>query len=208
MANPNYYGLRYHSSLIGHAPPVPLRMRVASAYQWSPSAIPCDLNVGDCVKYVSDGTVAGAAGTDNVFGVIVGIQRFWNNSLSRFQFGTSLPGGTTYGSNLDRQSFVLVAPVQSLIFEAVCDDNTTATTEAAYNALIGENVDLSLNPVSGSTTASPKIDISTHSAPGSTLNWRIVDMSRRVDIDYSLTNVPLLITANIAQMGPFTAAGV
>lgn len=212
MANPNYYGLRWHSSLAGHAPPTPIRMPVASAYQAAPGGVNVDLNVGDPVKEVTGsgndpGSVALIAGTDTPFGVICGIAPNYNSSLGRRQFTPSLPGGTTWGTNLERISYVYVIPVANQVFEAVCDDATTFTTELGYLTSVNKNVTLTINQVSGSTLATPKIDISTVNTTN-TLTWRILGLSRRIDIDYSLTNVPLLITANLAQQAPYTATGV
>lgn len=212
MANPNYYGLRFHSTVYGGPPPRPFKVAVASAYQASPGGVSVDLNVGDPVKEVTGsgndpGSVALIAGTDTPFGVICGILPFYNASLGRRMFGTSLPGGTTWGTNLERTSYVEIIPVANVIFEAVCDDATTFTTELAYMTAINKNVTLTINQVSGSTLASPKIDIST-AGTENTKTWRIVGLSRRIDVDYTVTNVPLLITANLAQQAPYTATGV
>lgn len=201
--NTHLYGFRYHSNLNGVACPQPLKMRVASAYQAAPSAINCDLNVGDPVKYVSDGTIALAAAGESIFGVIVGIGPT-NYSGSGFAYTKSLPGGTT--SSLARPIFVHVLPVASLLFEVDVDENTTATTEATYITYIGENADHSLNPVAGSTLADPMLDISGHQT--ATAGWRIVDVSRRPDTDYSGTYVKLIVSCNEVQQAPYVTAGV
>ncbi len=160
---------------------------------------------GDPVKEVSDGSVALIAGTDAPFGVICGIHPYWNGT--RKVFGTSLPGGTAWGTNYERASYVDIIPVAGQVFEAVCDDGTTAITYATFVSYVGENVDLSINQVSGSTLASPKIDISTHFTTN-TLNWRIWNVTGNVDADPTVTNYPLYISANYAQQPPYTILGV
>lgn len=183
----------------------PERVRVASGYQASPSAINVDLRVGDPVKKVSDGTIALAALGDSPFGVIVGIGPYFDGTRMR-PGGVSLPGGTVYGTLLERQSFVYIVPVADQLFEIDCDDAVTATTEAAFAAFIGENCDATINPVAGSTLANPRLDISTH-AVTATLRWRIVDIARYPN-DFTGNYVKLLVTANTAQQAPFTALGI
>lgn len=201
--NTHLYGFRYHSNQNGVSCPQPLKMRVASGYQAAPGGVNVDLNVGDPVKYVNDGTVALAAAGNAVFGVIVGIGPT-NYSGSGFAYTKSLPGGTT--SSSARPIYVHVLPVAGLNFEVDADDNTTATTEAAYVAFIGENCDHTINQVSGSTLAEPKLDISDHQT--TTAQWRIVDVTREPGIDFSGTNVRLIVTCNEVQQAPYVTAGV
>ena len=163
-----------------------------------------DLNVGDPVKKVNDGTLAGVAATDAFFGVVASIGPYYNGTA--MVRGKSLPGGTTYGSNLERQSMVGIYLAADNLFEVVCDDAVTATTQAAYTAFIGENTEVSINQVSGSTLATPKLDISLHNTTA--LAWRIVGLSKRNNIDYSGANVPLIVTGNLIQQAPFQTTGV
>ena len=205
MANANKYGLRWVKPIQGTSPPKPVACYVASAYQASPSGISCDLNIGDPVKRVSDGTVALIAGTDAPFGVICGIDPYWNGT--RKVFGTLLPGGTTWGTNYDRISVVHVIPVAGQIFEAVADDGTSIITLANWIAALGENVNLSINPVAGTTLANPKVAIAGH-ATTNTLNWRLWSLTGNVDADVTVINYPLYISANYAQQPPYTILGV
>lgn len=207
MANANKYGFRWVSSLQGASPPDVIPMRVASGYQAAPGAVNVDLNVGDPVIMVSDGTVALAAAGNATFGVIAGIKPYWNATKSRLEFGTSLPGGTTYTGTEEQVSTVNVIPVAGQIFEAVADDGTTAILKATFITYIGENVDITINQVSGSRLASPKIDISTH-ATSNALVWRIVDVGRGPDADFTVTNAPLLVMCNLVQQAPYLTTGV
>lgn len=198
--NPALYGFRWRKSRTGSGMPVPEWYAVASAYQASPGGVNVDLNIGDPVKKVSDGTVALCAAGDQVFGIVCDIGPYWDGSKK--QRANRLPGGTTYGSLLDRQSRVAILLAGENIFECVCDDTVTATTEAGYTALIGENVDITINQVSGDTHAYPKLDISTHETGGATKVWRIVTLSNTPGIDFSGANVPLLVTGNLIQQAP------
>lgn len=199
--NPALYGFRWIGSR-GTSIPKPEIYRVASGYQAAPGAVNCDLNPGDPVIKVSDGTVA-IATTGVVFGVIIGVEPFYDGT--KMVRDDRLPGNTVYGSVLERQSKVLVIPVADQLFECVADENTTATTQAAYTAFIGENVDLVMVPVA--PLATPRLDISTH-AVTNTLGWRIVNLGRGVNIDYTGNFVPLVVTANLPQQAPFTILGV
>ena len=205
MDNVARYGFRWVARRSGSGQPAPEFHPVASAYQAAPGGVNVDLNIGDPVKKVSDGTLALCAATDPVFGIVTDIAPYWDGTKKAR--ANRLPGGTTYGSLLDRQSMVGIILAFDNIFECVCDDATTATTQAAYTAFIGENVDITINQVSGSTLATPKLDISGH-AVTATLIWRIVGLSKRVDVDFAGANVPLLVTGNVCQQAPFTALGV
>lgn len=200
------YGFRYWKGRAEHYP-VPERARVASGYQGTSSAINVDLNVGDPVKKVSDGTVALVAAGDATFGIIVGVEQYYDGAKI-IKPALRLPGASTYGTVLERQSILLIQPVAGVLWECDCDDKTTFTTEATYNAAIGENVDITMNGVAGSTLASPLLDISTH-ATTNTLVWRIVDLAPNPrNQDYSGARVKLIVTCNVVQQAPFQTTGV
>jgi hypothetical protein len=206
MANIARYGFRWKYSQLdpNQASPPIERKRVASGYQAAPSAVNVNLWPGDPVKLVNDGTVALAAAGDAIYGVIASIQPYFDGA--KMVSGSSLPGGTTYGSVLERQSFLNVIPVASQVFAVSADDNTTATTEAGYNALIEENADISINQVSGDLHAYPKLDISDHKT--ATAQCRIIDIDRSVTLDFSAVDLPLLVVFNEVQQAPFVTAGV
>jgi len=199
-------GFRWRSALQGNGRPRTFKKRVASAYQASvnPGSVSCDLFPGDPVKLVNDGTIALAAAGDSIWGVIAGIVQWWDGYV--LQFTDRIPGGTTYGTVLERASIVEVYPVAGQIFEIDCDDAVTATTEAGYTAYIGENCDHVFAPVAADRKANPLLDISTHVA--TTAQWRIEDLSRQVNADYSGAYVKLLVSANEVQQPPYVTAGV
>ena len=183
------------------------RAYVASAYQAAPSAINVDLRPGDPVVKVSDGTVALAAAGNATYGIVAGIGQYFDGEVMR-PGGASLPGGTTWGTLSERISVVHIIPVAGQVFEIDCDDATTATTEAAYRAFIGENCDISINAVSGDKRAYPLLDISTHETSGNSRVWRIVDLALGGNLDFSGTRVKLLVTAAQVQQAPFAVNGV
>lgn len=200
------YGLRYVKGHFNLDAAIQ-RVRVASGY--SPTVGGNNVNVtpGDVVKKVSDGTVALCAAGDQPYGVVQRIHPYYDTNLGRMTIGTKLPFNTVYSTNLERQSFVSIIPVQNAIFEAVADDKTTATTQATYTGYIGENVDLINTGDTTRGTVNPMLDISTH-ATTNTLTWRIVDIAPQINIDFTGLYVPLYVTANYSQDAPFTILGV
>lgn len=204
--NTALYGFRWQYSLAGRDPTI-LRCRVASGYQAAPGGVNVDLNPGDPVILVNDGTVALAAATQSIFGVVQGIGQYYNSGIGAMvPGGPSLPGGVTYGTKLERQSFIYVCLAANQVFEIDADDNVTATTEAGYNALIEENCDITINQVSGDTHAYPLLDISDHKT--ATAQVRIIDLARQGNFDFSGTRVKLLVTINEVQQAPYVTAGV
>jgi hypothetical protein len=182
---------------------------VASAYQAAPGTVNVPLRVGDPVARVSDGTVAlvaAGSGTD-VYGVIVGIERVYDSAVGAPGKNSLVPGGTTW-TGLPNQTLVQVAPVLGRIFEVDVDDATTATTEAAYQAFRGENVDIVYGAVLN-TGAFPRVDISGH-ATTAALQCNIVGISPTQDNqDFSGSHVKLLIQFNqVDDAGLPTATGV
>jgi hypothetical protein len=211
--NPARYGFKWHSALLGISQPKPQRMRLASALAIvaNPGSVPVDLQVGDPVKYVSDGSVTQCVAADAIYGIVMGFsfQSSNANSPNYLPYLDRMPSGTTF-VGVDNQIFVHVQPVAGMIFEAYCNDNTTATAESgagSYNTFINENVEYIFAPDATTKSARPLLNISTH-AVTATLSWRILDVSRRIDVDYSGTFVPLLVSCNKVQQTPFVLTGV
>lgn len=111
------------------------------------------------------------------------------------------------GIGSEQQIYAHIVPVAGMVFEAYVNDNTTITTEAGYCSAIGENVEYIFAPDVNTKTARPMLNISTR-ATTSTLSWRILELSRRIDIDYSGTFVPLQVTCNKVQQSPYVLTGV
>jgi hypothetical protein len=203
--NPARYGFRPVKG-IQSADFVPVWRDVASAYQAAPGGTNVDLNLGDPVIRVNDGTVAIAGVTGVIYGVIVGFGFYWNAALGRMEPGNKLPGGTTYAS-FDRRSRVLVLPVFGNLFEVDVDDAVTATTEAAYRACIGENVNTIYSASATTGLASPRVDISLK-ATTNTFQWQIQEVGSKNNLDYAGANVKLIVSCNLPDISPFVATGV
>jgi hypothetical protein len=202
--------------------PKPIEMAVASAASFlvSGNATPLTLQPGDPVKLLNDGTVTLAGGNENsqtsniMFGVCVGIggQGYFNGT--RMVRSPFLPSGVTYGTNVDRQSKVLVVPFSAGIWEIDCDDAVTATTYLAYQALIGENCDHRLAPnTSGFTTAqlaaNPVLNIASHAAATTTLSLRIFGVSQTfANQDYTGNYVKLMVQVNKGAESLYTNVGI
>lgn len=205
MDNPGRYGFRPIKGR-GSADCAPIWCDVASAYQAAPGGTNVDLNLGDPVIRVNDGTVALAAATGVIMGVIVGFGFYWNAALGMMTPATKLPGGTTYPS-FDRRSQVLVLPVLGQLFEVDVDDAVTATTRAAYRAFIGENVNTIYSASATTGRANPKVDISAH-ATTNTFQWQIQEVGTKDVVDYAGANMKLIVSCNLPDASPFVATGV
>ena len=201
--NVHKYGFRPVKPWKGTQTPEGLECAVADSYQATSdgAASNVDLNVGDPVLLVSTGTVGLATTTVDVWGIICAIKPYWNGSA--MTYGNRLPGGTTGGTLISRQSRVMVIPVEQYVWEIDVDENTTATTYAAYQAFIGENADHTC--VADVTNASrpkanPRLDISGHNTTNS-LGWRIVGISDSLEnADFTGTNVKLHVVCNNVQV--------
>lgn len=214
--NASVYGFRWVGNLYGVSQPKPIEMAVASGANFTVSgdATNLNMNVGDLVKINADGTVSFAGGNENSqasvapWGVVVGMggQGFFNGTrMVRQPF---LASGTTYGTNVSRQSKVLVVPFSMGLWEADVDDNTTATTYLGYQALIGENVDHRYIPNDTALAATPKINIASHAAATTTLSLRIYGISQNfANQDFSGTNVKLIVSPNKGAEPFYTNVG-
>lgn len=195
------YGFRFYRSRYGTGTPTPERKFLASGYSGSSPGANVDVNIGDPVALTTDGTVifatAGSAG--GIYGVVVGIDRYWDGT--RMRSGNKVPYASgVYGTNYDRQTAIYVLRAEDCIFEVDCDDAVSATTYATYLACVGENADLAYTTASATTgLANPKLDISTH-AVTATLQLRIEGISDTMwNQDFSGANVKMLVTVNKTQ---------
>ena len=206
--NPKRYGFRPQRSLTGGSPLGAIqRYRVASGYTVSLGSA-CGLYVGDPVTILSTGYVQAQVGSEGTqgknTGVIVGVGPSWDGTL--MQFKDNIPAATTYGTVLERTSYVFVCHGDGIAFEVDADDNTTATTEANYTALIGENADM-VNTAGLEPRLNPMLDISTH-ATTNTLQWRILDISPTLDNqDFTGKYVKLIVTPNVTSEAPAQTTG-
>lgn len=219
--NVSRYGFRFQGLTggPGHLKPIRKIVATAESFDVSGGLQNAALRQGDVVKLLSTGGVTLCGGTengatpDNPYGVVVGVEPYYDSTIGAsgaMRPSKSLPSDIAWGTNLARQSALIIQPfLPGLVFEVDADDNTTATTEAAYQAFIGENVSMINTAAAGASPnfVAPKIDISTH-ATTATLCFTIVGISPTKDnVDFSGANVKLLVEANIAQTGAYGLIG-
>ena len=122
------------------------------------------------------------------------------------QFTDVLASATAWGTLLDRQSRVLVLPIEGWYWEIDCNDADAATTEAAYQAFGGENCSFALYGGIAPTTnpqnrAHPRLDIGSH-ATTNTLALRINRVSDTQDnVDFTGNYVKMIVEINIGGPG-------
>lgn len=204
--NTQRYGFRWSTAANGGRPmPSPEEVIVASAesFDVNGGASNVAIGPGDVVRRKSTGGVGQCDGAEGGGGalspafIVVGIKPYWDGT--KMVYNTVLPSDTTYGTVLERQTKLLVVPVEAGNWEIDCDDAATATTEAAYQAFIGEYCDHRHDVTSTNTRFYPRLDISTHNTT-STLLWRIVGISKTLENqDYSGNYVKLIVYPNVIQ---------
>lgn len=189
------YGFRWSKANGGSPCPQGSEFSVADAYQATVGGN-VDLGVGDPVIRVSDGSVALAAAGGPIFGIITGIERYWDGE--REVKGTVVPGGSTGSSNLKRETRVLVTLASHGLWEIMADDNVTQTTEAGYRGLIHSNADISLTrtQINNKWRASPRLDVDTADTSADK-QLRIMEVSKSLhNEDFSGANVHLIVAIN------------
>ena len=202
--NVHKYGLRWSRAFTGKSCPNPMERVVASEYQATNDGggTNVDLNIGDPVKQLADGTIALATQQDHVWGVIVGFKPYWDGS--KMVPTSRLPGGTAWGTIEERKSIALVVPATPETVWEVDVNGTSSSydTEAEYRAFIGSNCEMDVpgdTSDSSKPKADPMIDPSTIATTG-TLEWRIVGISpTEENRDWTGNYVKLLVSPNIHQ---------
>lgn len=217
--NTQLYGFRWAVGYNRYSMPSSVERFVASAANFTVSGFGTNLNlnVGDPVRIATDGSVTLSGGNENsqtsqpIWGVVIGFgsQGYFNGT--RMVRSTFLPSGVTYGTSIDRQTRVLVAPISEGYWELDVDDNVTATTLLTYQALIGENVDHRLNAALSTApllSANPQINIASHNPATTTLSLRIENVSQNFsNLDFTGTNVKLIVSVNKGAEAFYTNVG-
>lgn len=203
------YGFRWVKSRGGSSNQDIRRAWVATSasFDVSGGASNVVLGEGDPLVQLSDGSATLAVGNETTpsttcLGICVGIKQYFDTARSVMTaMGPGVPSDLAWGTNLARQTQVLFVPAQTAVWAIQVDDITTFTTEAAYQAAIGENVSHILTGASGELRAKPKLDISTH-ATTNTLVWKIIGISQTAqNQDYSGANVELYVICNLPSDG-------
>lgn len=155
------------------------------------------------VKLVSTGTIQAATPGDNIYGIFDGAEQYYDGTQVRR--GASLPV-STYGSNLSRQSKARIILARDQLFEIDADDASTFTTQATYQAAVGENAEwVAGTPVGDQSGA--LLDISTHNTTN-TLSVRIENIPNQDGQDFASIGVKLTVSFNLIQDATSSATGV
>lgn len=204
--NMQEYGFRWSTRFNGGPMPTPIRIPVATGQNFVVAAANYSLGAGDVVLMEATGMLDISLAGEAIYGIVVGVEPYWDGSVMRPS--NLLPSGVAYGTNLSRQSALLVVPAHLGFWEADADDAVTATTQAAYQALIGTNCDHAHTPNATTLRVHPRIDIS--DTKTATAQWRLVNIAGDVsNKDFSGNYVKLIVAANETQWGPaFTATGI
>jgi hypothetical protein len=209
--NQRRYGLRWNFAANGKAHPQPIECFVDTLESFDVSgggAANCFLRAGDVVRRKGTGGMEQADGAEATaeaaYGVVVGIGPYWDGT--RMWPAKELPSDVSYGTLLERQSKLLVVPVDAGIWEV--DANATLTDEAAWQATVGANCSLILTGTTGEKYLDPMLATSSI-ATTNTLLWRIHSISKtRANHDFTGLYVKVNIEPNIAQRPWSSTTGV
>lgn len=201
--NRHKYGFRFYSTQSGAARPACFEGRIATAYQGSVGVGPTSVGVsiGDPVVRLGTGYYELAQDTntsDRLFGVVMAISNAKVDANGKARAASYLPGATAYTLE-ETTSKILIAPFSDHIWEIDVDDAVTATTYAAYLALLGLNADFVYSPDTTNSDrprANPLLDIAS-AATTAALQFRLFGISgTKENQDFSGANVKLLVQLN------------
>jgi hypothetical protein len=162
---------------------------------------------GDCLKRVSDGTVAVCAAGDSVDFVADGIDQY--NSSGVLVKGNRVPANTTFSPTTvgsPNETRVRCIPVRGVIFEA--DVDTAAASVATAQGLVGNNFDIVATAGSSTTGRSGHVINGASGSGTATATWRLVGICTRLDNDVTSANWKGRFVINESNDSEFTATGV
>lgn len=213
------YGFKFTRTISGGDSPVVEKLPLASAFRPTLTVGAAskykNLRAGDPVQRLSTGYLDICAGQESdtpdttVYGVIAGFEYQYSSSQGTMVLADSYPSdGISYGTNFERQTFVHIYPASRCYFEVCCDDKATATTYAAYLALVGENANHTFDTTDGGDCKT-LLDISTHNTTA-TLLWRIVGVNKDhpENENFDELYVKVEVVANALQEPAWSATGV
>lgn len=219
MANPHRYGFRFVRSMGGSDTPQIITLPIASGYQ--PGTINgggtnVNLNIGDPVRLVEDGTVQLTQTAQDVsgqnddsddfcFGIVAGFPRVVVGGSPRP--GSFYTGGTTYTGGIggDNAPLVSIIPAAGNIFEIDMDAAPTVTTLSGALANVGAVATMAysvLTTGNGQPKANPLLSKSSIAFAGANqLQLLIVGLGKAgYTYDHTLANVPYQVMWNTLQL--------
>ena len=193
MANKTRKGFRWHHNLTGVGPQIEW-IQVASGYS---SAI----YEGGIITQVETGHAElCAAGTNLILGVVATIGMYWDGSRmvhSLIASPKSLPASTTYGSVIDRESWIGYYPAVGNVFEADLDEALTTATRVGALAVQGSMTD---HVVSTDDTALDLSLLETTDTTPAAEQWRLSTLVETPDVDFTASRLKYLVTCNQPQI--------
>lgn len=216
MSNVIIGGFRFHSTLSGGPQPTELVQELASGYS-------TQINVGDIIIPVSDGTVAqAAANSTTLLGVVTGCSYIGTSGSDNGKrvFSNFVPASTTFSPSTvgsPNASLVQYIPLTADVVLLAQGAAATATTAATNVTFIQNNVNLTYNSLTPSTVIGRSVACLDLSGAGTTAKqFRIIGMpmyslANGLDLsqwDITAAGVPFLVTCNQGVLPPYTTTGV
>lgn len=219
MANVHRYGFRFVRSMSGYETPQIFTFPIASGYQ--PGTVNgggtnVNLNIGDPVRLIEDGTVQlvqtaqDVSGQDDdsddfVFGVVAGFPRVVVGGFPRP--GSFFTGGTTYSGGIGGDSAPLVAviPAAGNIFEVDMDAAPTVQTYSGVLANVGAVATMAysvLTTGTGQPKANPLLSKTSIAFAGNNqLQLLILGPGKSAfSCDFTAANIPYQVQFNTLQL--------
>lgn len=195
--NTHLYGFRPVRTVHGGRIPNPVPLFYATGQDdVDDGANSIDINVGDPLKLMNSGGVKVALSDTDVSYVCAGFGPIYNAASGVMEPATKLKNQTAWGTVESRRPIIYGWPARGIIYEIDCDDAVTATTYAAYVALVNANCTWDVPGNTAQTSADPVLDISLVNTTAA-LGCRIVGVSDTAwNQDFSGNYVKLLVQFN------------
>jgi hypothetical protein len=217
MANVTIGGFRAVGTLSGGPIPTSIVRPVANNYA-------TQLNVGDAIVPVSDGTVAAAAANSTILlGVIDGCSFVPTQypAANKRILAPFIPASLTFSPSTvgsPNESLVSFVPCTGDVIFEVDANGTTVNTVAGRVGLIGENCNLVITGTPSTAVGNSCMFLDDSSHATSAAQWRIIGipgytLENGLDItqagmgDPTLSHCKFLVVCNQGWLPPYTTSG-
>lgn len=215
MSNVIVGGFRLYGTLSGGPVPTELVQEVASGYT-------TQINVGDLIIPVADGTVAQAAtNSSTMLGVVTGCSYMGTSGSDNGKrvMSNFIPASTTFSPSTvgsPNASYVQYVPLTGDVILLGQGAAATATTPATNITFIHNNVNITYNSLTPSTVIGRSVACLDLSGAGTGAKpLRIIGIPGytlqgfdQASIDWTSAGVPFLVVCNQGVLPPFTTTGV